>query len=136
MQAVRNLNDLECLACPPKYRALNTFWKYYTGRATAPYPTLFSMFSSAPTTVHQSLTVLLPSCSVKHFFTVGGNHEAMNYLWELYYGGWVAPNIYYLGHAGVVNFGGIRIGGISGIFNGGHYKQVFLACLPLPVDTS
>ena len=52
----------------------------------------------------------------------------MNYLWELYYGGWVAPNIYYLGHAGVVKFGGIRIGGISGIFNGGHYKQVSLAC--------
>ena len=60
---------------------------------------------------------------------VGGNHEAMNYLWELYYGGWVAPNIYYLGHAGVVKFGGIRIGGISGIFNGGHYKQVNCACL-------
>ncbi|DBA70331.1 TPA: hypothetical protein ACH3X2_011753 [Trebouxia sp. C0005] len=47
----------------------------------------------------------------------------MNYLWELYYGGWVAPNIYYLGHAGVVRFGGIRIGGMSGIYNGGHYKQ-------------
>ncbi len=52
----------------------------------------------------------------------------MNYLWELYYGGWVAPNIYYLGHAGVVKFGGIRIGGMSGIFNGGHYKQVWQAC--------
>ena len=48
----------------------------------------------------------------------------MNYLWELYYGGWAAPNIYYLGHAGVVKFGGIRIGGLSGIFNGRHYKQV------------
>ena len=42
VQAVRNMDDLECLACPPKYRALNTFWKYYTGQATAPYPTLFS----------------------------------------------------------------------------------------------
>lgn len=48
----------------------------------------------------------------------------MNYLWELYYGGWVAPNIMYLGHAGVVKFGGIRIGGLSGIFNGSHCKQV------------
>lgn len=55
---------------------------------------------------------------------VGGNHEAMNYLWELYYGGWVAPNTMYLGHAGVVKFGGIRIGGLTGIFNGSHYKQV------------
>lgn len=57
-------------------------------------------------------------------FAVGGNHEASNYLWELYYGGWVAPNIYYLGHAGVVWFGGIRIGGLSGIFNDLHYTMV------------
>lgn len=49
----------------------------------------------------------------------------MNYLWELYYGGWVAPNIMYMGHAGVVKFGGIRIGGLTGIFNGSHYKQVY-----------
>jgi len=28
---------------------------------------------------------------------IGGNHEASNYLQELPYGGWVAPNIYYLG---------------------------------------
>ena len=28
---------------------------------------------------------------------VGGNHEASNHLQELPYGGWVAPNIYYLG---------------------------------------
>jgi lariat debranching enzyme len=38
------------------------------------------------------------------------------------YGGWVAPNIYYLGNAGVVNFGGLRIGGISGIYNYFDYK--------------
>lgn len=71
-------------------------------------------------------THVLQSCSAKaaSCCAVGGNHEAMNYLWELYYGGWVAPNIYYLGHAGVIKFGGIRIGGLSGIYNGSHYKQV------------
>lgn len=42
-QAVRNEDDLECLACPPKYRDLKTFHKYYTGAAVAPYPTLFSV---------------------------------------------------------------------------------------------
>ncbi|KAK9802843.1 hypothetical protein WJX73_005943 [Symbiochloris irregularis] len=94
-QAVRNLDDLECLACPVKYRSLNTFHKYHSGQLKAPYPTIF----------------------------IGGNHEASNYLWELYYGGWVAPNIYYLGHAGVVNFAGIRIGGLSGIFNDAHYSM-------------
>ncbi len=55
---------------------------------------------------------------------VGGNHEAANYLWELYYGGWAAPNIYFLGYAGVINFGGVRIGGLSGIFKDNHYQLV------------
>jgi hypothetical protein len=31
---------------------------------------------------------------------VGGNHEASNYLRELFYGGWAAPNIYFMGFAG------------------------------------
>jgi len=55
IQAVRNEDDLESLSCPPKYRAMNSFWKYYSGAEIAPFPTLF----------------------------VGGNHEASNYLWEL-----------------------------------------------------
>ena len=54
-QAVRNYEDLACMACPPKYRALNTFYKYYTGEATAPVTTIF----------------------------IGGNHEASNYMVEL-----------------------------------------------------
>ena len=41
-QAVRNLDDLECLACPPKYRELKSFYKYYTGQLKAPYLTVFS----------------------------------------------------------------------------------------------
>lgn len=34
---------------------------------------------------------------------VGGNHEATNYLRDLYYGGWAAENIYFLGASGVIN---------------------------------
>ena len=30
-QSVRNEQDLACLACPPKYRTMNTFYKYYSG---------------------------------------------------------------------------------------------------------
>lgn len=93
-QAVRNENDLESLNVKPKYRSMNSFWKYYSGQEVAPIPTIF----------------------------IGGNHEASNYLWELYYGGWAAPNIYFLGFAGVIKFGNIRIGGLSGIYNPRHYS--------------
>jgi hypothetical protein len=36
------MDDLECMACPPKYRHIADFWKYYSGQVTAPYPTIFS----------------------------------------------------------------------------------------------
>lgn len=94
-QAVRNKNDLKSLAVPDKFLSMKTFWKYYSGLEVAPYPTIF----------------------------IGGNHEASNYLWELYYGGWAAPNIYFLGAAGVVRFGNIRIGGLSGIYKHHDYKS-------------
>ncbi|KAG1470069.1 hypothetical protein G6F56_002893 [Rhizopus delemar] len=99
-QAVRNESDLDCMAVPPKFKRIGTFWKYYSGQVRAPYPTIF----------------------------IGGNHEASNHLWELYHGGWVCDNIYFLGYAGVINFGGIRIGGLSGIFKAkdyrlGHYER-------------
>ncbi|KAK8347198.1 hypothetical protein V6Z11_A07G270300 [Gossypium hirsutum] len=38
-----------------------------------------------------------------------------------YYGGWATPNIYFLGFAGFVKFGNIRIGGLSGIYNAHNY---------------
>ncbi|KAH9302042.1 hypothetical protein KI387_013625, partial [Taxus chinensis] len=99
-QAVRNENDLDSMACPVNFRTMNTFWKYYSGEEVAPVPTLF----------------------------IGGNHEASNYLWELYYGGWVAPKIFFMGFAGVIKFGSVRIGGLSGIFKAhdyysGHYER-------------
>lgn len=92
-QAVRNVFDLSCMAVPAKYLSMQTFHKYYTGEKQASVLTIF----------------------------IGGNHEASNHLQELSYGGWVAPNIYYLGNAGVINFGGLRVGGISGIYKGHDY---------------
>ncbi|XP_074655345.1 uncharacterized protein LOC141908942 [Tubulanus polymorphus] len=94
-QAVRNTADLQCMAVPPKYQLMNSFYKYYSGEKKAPILTVF----------------------------IGGNHEASNYLQELPYGGWVAPNIYYLGYAGIIRFGGIRIGGLSGIFKPQDYVK-------------
>lgn len=94
-QSTRNTQDLECMAVPIKYRDICTFYKYYSGEKIAPILTIF----------------------------IGGNHEASNYLSELAYGGWVAPNIYYLGYAGVIQVAGIRIAGLSGIFKGRDFKM-------------
>ncbi|TCD64958.1 hypothetical protein EIP91_003416 [Steccherinum ochraceum] len=60
---------------------------------------------------------------------IGGKHEASNYFWELYYGGWIASNMYFLGHAGCVQVNGVRIAGASGIFKGqdfrnGHWERL------------
>ncbi|VFQ79819.1 unnamed protein product [Cuscuta campestris] len=101
-QAVRNKKDLESLNVPHKYRTMNSFWKYYSGEKVAPFPTIF----------------------------IGGNHEASNYMWELYYGGWAAPQIYFLGYAGVIKFGNIRIGGLSGIYKSNHYGLGHFEKLP------
>ncbi|KAH9921010.1 lariat debranching enzyme, C-terminal domain-containing protein [Fomitopsis serialis] len=100
-QAIRNHRDLQCMAVPDKYRQLGEFWKYYAGEKVAPLLTL----------------------------VIGGNHEASSYFWELYHGGWIAPNIYFLGHAGCVQVNGIRIAGASGIFKPqdfrrGHHERV------------
>ena len=100
-ECMRNENDLKFLSCPEKYREMGNFYEYYNSKKIAPYLTIF----------------------------IGGNHEASNYLEENYYGGYVAENIYYLGRAGVINVKGLRIGGISGIFNKfdyfkGHFEKV------------
>ncbi|CAH0474576.1 unnamed protein product [Peronospora belbahrii] len=92
-ECMRNMRDLETLACPPKYRALHAFYRYYNQEKLAPVLTVF----------------------------VGGNHEASGYLQDLHYGGWVAPNIFYLGAAGAINVAGLRIAGLSGIYKHQHY---------------
>lgn len=104
---MRNEADLVCMACPPKYRHMMNFYQYYSGAKRAPVLTIF----------------------------IGGNHEGTNYLWELCHGGWVAENIYYLGHAGVINVGGLRLAGLSGIYNGAHYQQGHFERPPYTEDT-
>ena len=61
---------------------------------------------------------------------IGGNHEASSHLFELYYGGWAAPNIYYLGAANVVWVGPLRIAGLSGIWKGYDYRKPHHERLP------
>ncbi|CAK9293478.1 unnamed protein product [Gordionus sp. m RMFG-2023] len=121
-QSVRNNSrDLDSMAVPPKFRRLNSFYQYYEGIKKAPCLTIF----------------------------IGGNHEASEYLWELPYGGWVAPMIFYMGWANVVNFvyeyspfekGNwhqiiIRIAGISGIYKKQDYNIGHFERPPLNEDT-
>ena len=83
------------MAVPDKYKDMCSFYKYYSGEKVAPVLTIF----------------------------IGGNHEASNYLQEFPYGGWVAPNIFYMGYASVVVVNGLRIGGLSGIYKGCDYLR-------------
>ena len=79
------------MKCPEKFKRLGGFAKYFSREKRAPFLTIF----------------------------VGGNHEASNLLRELYFGGYVAENIFFLGYSSVVNVSKgphtLRIAGISGI---------------------
>lgn len=103
---MRNAADLTVMSCPVKYREIGDFHAYYSGNTKAPYLTIF----------------------------VGGNHEASSHLWELFYGGWVAPNIYYMGAANVVRVGGVRIAGMSGIWKGYNFNKTHHERLPYSQD--
>ena len=90
------------MAVPRKYRELGDFHKYYRGEKHAPVLTL----------------------------VVGSNHEASNYFFELYHGGWLAPNIYYMGAANVIRYGPFRIAGLSGIYKSCDYHKARRERLP------
>lgn len=94
------------MSVPWKYRNLGDFHRYYSGEKQAPVLTL----------------------------VIGGNHEASNYFSELYYGGWLAPNIYYLGAANVLRYGPFRIAGLSGIYKGSDYRKPHHERLPYDRD--
>lgn len=83
----RDEEDRYTITRGKKRNEMGDFWKYYSGKAVAPVLTI----------------------------CIGGNNEAVGFLRELRYGGWIAPNIYFLGTSGVIRVGSLRIAGISGI---------------------
>ncbi|KAJ6164755.1 hypothetical protein N7470_003427 [Penicillium chermesinum] len=105
-QTLRNSYDAACMSVLPKWKQIGDFHEYYSGQRVAPFLTIFC----------------------------GGNHEAGNYLFELYYGGWVAPNIYYMGAANVLNLGPLRIAGLSGIWKGYDYRKPHFERIPYNIE--
>lgn len=105
-QSIRNQSDLESINVPNKYKRMADFHEYYKGVKKAPILTIF----------------------------IGGNHECSSYLQELKYGGWVAPNIYYLGEFGSIWYKGIQITGWSGIFNYYSFVNQRIEMEKLPYD--
>lgn len=110
-QALRNHQDLNTMSVPEKYRQMGDFHHYYNGDKIAPL-----------------LTIL-----------IGGNHECLSYFTELRYGGWLAPNIYYLGEFGSIWYKGLRITGISGVYNERSFRESLsdstIDQFPLPYDS-
>jgi lariat debranching enzyme len=94
------------MSVPVKFREIGDFHEYYGGKRKAPYLTIF----------------------------IGGNHEASSHMWELYYGGWAAPNIFYMGAANVLRLGPVRIAGMSGIWKGYNYNKTHHERLPYNQD--
>ena len=92
-QAIRDDYDLASMMCPVKYRQIGDFQDYYLKRKVAKISTI----------------------------VIGGNHESSLYFSAAANGGYIAPNIYYLGRTGVVNFGSLVIAGISGIYHEQSY---------------
>ena len=96
-------NDLNYLSCPDKYKTMGDFYKYYNKINKVPILTIF----------------------------IGGNHEASNILDNNFYGGYICENIFYLGRSNYINYKGINILGISGIYNyfdyfKGHFEKDIL----------
>ncbi|KAG9393657.1 Calcineurin-like phosphoesterase [Carpediemonas membranifera] len=98
LKTMRDEGDLDTLQAPEKYRKTNDFVDYYWGKKTAPYFTI----------------------------CISGNHDSMNHITALPYGGWLAPKMYYLGRSACVTYKGLRIAGLSGIF------KPYSIDLPLP----
>eukprot|EP00758_Cryptobia_borreli_P006264 Tbor_TRINITY_DN5104_c0_g1::TRINITY_DN5104_c0_g1_i1::g.25665::m.25665/K18328/DBR1; lariat debranching enzyme len=99
-QCTRTQEDMDSMAVPEKFKTFGDFPKYCgdsIASMVAPYLTIF----------------------------IGGNHEASNVLFQQYYGGFVAPNIYYMGHSGVIEVCGLMIAGLSGIWKNGDERKPY-----------
>ena len=92
-ETFRNEEDMESFAAPLKYHILGSFYKIYNGERKVPCPTII----------------------------IGGNHEAADLLFQMPFGGYIAPNVYYIGRSAQILVGDIRITGESGVYLASDY---------------
>lgn len=90
----RHAADLATMDAPNRYRKLGEFSNFYAGKAEFPWQIYF----------------------------IGGNHEPYGFLDLIPAGGEVAMNCYYLGRVGACKLAGLKIVGLSGIYQ----KNLFL----------
>ena len=84
----RHEADVATMAAPSRYRKVGSFPDFHQGRARFPCPVVF----------------------------IGGNHEPYGFLEHHRDGAELAPGCRYLGRAGMLEHGGLRIAGLSGIW--------------------
>ncbi|MFA5176187.1 MAG: metallophosphoesterase [Candidatus Nanoarchaeia archaeon] len=104
IDAILQLGDFESIVkeedfnyyyAPQRHNKKNNFADYCDGFKTAPFLTVF----------------------------IGGNHEAWGLLKNYSEGGFIAPHIYFLGFSGLIEIKGVKIGGLSGIYNQKKWKS-------------
>ena len=66
---------------------------------------------------------------------VGGNHEAPGHLREMYFGGYAAEGIFYMGASGVFKLNGLRVAGLSGIYKPHDYEKPISESAPYTEST-
>lgn len=81
--------DLTTTPGPQKYRKLGDFPDFYTGKAVFPWSVWF----------------------------IAGNHEPYGFIDQIPQGGKIANNCYYLGRVGTVTLSGLKVVGVSGIYD-------------------
>lgn len=94
-EPIRDERDLETMDAPAKFRVVGDFPDFRAGRAAFPWPVYF----------------------------IGGNHEPYGFLDEMPDGGDAIDNCVYVGRAGLVEVGGLRIAGLSGIFDSDAFER-------------
>jgi predicted phosphodiesterase len=95
-ESIRDADDLATVHGPAKYRKPGDFARYVRGDEAFPWPLYF----------------------------IGGNHEAHRYLECFPEGGAVAPRCHYLGRVGAAEIAGLRVVGLSGIYEERQFRSL------------